>query len=340
MKRYQKITALLLALLLLCAPLFGCSDKMATPVGTCGGYEILYGELRYLVLTQKDAMKEAYGSTIFDTPESAEAYRAELTAAVTEKLLENYAVLAACADYIPDVSIDDDVVTNAVEDFINDSIDQAESAGNDFWGLSELFHMTESFIRFTSAVAVMEDLLIERLVQNGSIFDQNKSSDFANWIKDGNGVYVQHILIRHDAGDDKAANRALAESTAEALRDGDLTLSDVIGGNAALGISPINEDTENTTPYYLVRGVYEEALEAAAFSIGKSGVSSVAETDEGCYIFVRVEDPDYLLLNLQLSSILSSYQWAYAESLIAPYREKLTIEWNEYGSSLDWLSIT
>ena len=203
-----------------------------------------------------------------------------------------------------------------------------------------LFHMTESFIRFTSAVAVMEDLLIERLVQNGSIFDQNKSSDFANWIKDGNGVYVQHILIRHDAGDDKAANRALAESTAEALRDGDLTLSDVIGGNAALGISPINEDTENTTPYYLVRGVYEEALETAAFSIGKSGVSSVAETDEGCYIFVRVEDPDYLLLNLQLSSILSSYQWAYAESLIAPYREKLTIEWNEYGSSLDWLAIT
>ena len=309
---------------------------MEKPVATFGDYEVLYEELRYLVLTQKDIMKATYGETIFDTPESAESYRSELERTVSEKLKENYVVLAACNHYLPDLKMDDDTVTNAVEDFIADA---AKQAGDEetFFAMSESYYMTENFIRFTAAVSIMEDLLRQELAKRSdfeTFFADTEEQQFADWIRAGNGVFVQHIFVRNDIGEDVAQNRLIAEDAREQLSSGALTVKEAVGS------SVYNQDPSNTAPYYLIRDVYDPALEDAALALQADGdVSSVVETEEGFYVFVRMEDPEELILGQKLSTLLSSHQWSRTEHIKDTFRDSVSFEWTDFGSSLDWLTI-
>lgn len=335
MQIYKKWLFLCLAVLICCTALVGCSDEMEKTVATFGDYEVLYEELRYLVLTQKDIMKGTYGETIFDTPESAESYRAELEATVTEKLKENYTVLAACKHYLPNLKLDDEVVEDAVDDFIADA---AEQAGDEdtFFEMSESYYMTENFIRFNTAVSIMEDLLRQELADRAEIedfFADTEAQAFSDWILAGNGVYVQHILIRNDAGESVEDNRVLAEETRTKLENGSLLIEDIVG-------TALNQELEYLNPYYLVKDVYEQKLEEAALALTEVGaVSPVVETADGFYVFVRIDDPDGLALAQNLSTLLYNYQWARTESIVQTFRDTVTFEWTDYGKELDWLAI-
>ena len=335
----RKIALLFLCLALSITPLLGCANQMERPVAKAAGYEVLFEELRFVVMTKKAEFQGLYGKDVFDTPEGIEAHRAEFEAAVIETLKENYVVLAACNHYLPDLKITDDDITDAVDVMMEETID--EMGGEEsFDAYAEAHFMTENLMRFTLAVYAMETRLLEELASRGEFFTDEQEDEFFDWIRQGNGVYVQHVLIRNDAGDNKEANRALAESTREALQNGTLTIEAAIGGDTANNIPPVNEDTANAAPYYLVKGVYDTELENAALPLKKDGdVSEVTETDEGFYIFVRIEDTDDLFLNLSLASLLSSYQWAYVESLVEPFRKSVSFEWTEFGKELDWLTI-
>ena len=98
-------------------------------------------------------------------------------------------------------------------------------------------------------------------------------------------------------------------------------------------------------PYYIVRGVYVEALEDAAFSLNTVGeVSQVVETENGYYVMVRMEESfgengENLSLLTKVTSLLDSYQWAKVEAYVDTYKKDLQIEWNEYGKSIDILTI-
>lgn len=331
----KKILLTCLALLTISVSLTGCAGEMEKPVASFGDYDVLYEELRYLVLTQKDIMKSTYGDTIFDTAESAEAYRAELEATVIEKLKGNYTVLAACNHYLPGLKIDDDVVQNAVDDLIEDA---AEEAGGEdtFFEMSEGYYITENFFRFTTAVSIMEDLLRQELAIRAEIenfFSDTELGAFSDWIKAGNGVYVQHIFIRNDLGEKVEDNRALAQDTKEKLESGSLAIGDIVG-------TALNQELQYLNPYYLVKDIYAPALEEAALSLTNVGdVSPVVETDEGFYIFVRIDDPEGINLSQNISSLLYSHQWARTESIVQAFRGSVTFEWTSFGKELDWLTI-
>ena len=336
MRTFKKALCLCLAILL-CLPLLACSgcNKMQKKVATCAGYDVRYEELYYLVLLHKEIMKNNYGAHIFDTPESAEQYRAELEAAVLEDLKENYAVLAACKYYLPELEIDSDEIEAEVDAFIKESA-AAFNSEKDFFEISEeYYNMTEGFIRFSAAVSIMEDRLRAELATRGMFFADNQRTEFFNWIRKGNGVYVQHLFIRNDPGENLDDNRAIAEEVRALLNRGEITV------NEAIGSARYNQDPGNTAPYYIVKDVYDPALEAAALSLverPEGWASDIVETDEGFYVFIRIDDTDELL-DFKLSNLLSSYQWAKTEEIKNTFRDGLVFEWTKFGQKLDWLEI-
>ena len=67
--------------------------------------------------------------------------------------------------------------------------------------------------------------------------------------------------------------------------------------------------------------------------------SAVVETADGFYVMQRLADTnDSLTTNAK--DLLYSYQMAVLEDFINTYKEKISIELNEYGKSIDLLTIT
>lgn len=326
----KRLSLLLLSLLFCLSSTVGCANEMERAVATCNGYDVLYEELRFVVLTQRNEFLTRYGKDIFDTPEGIAKYREEFEAAVAETLKENYAVLAACAHYLPDLKITDDAIVAAVDALMEETIEQM--GGEEvFEAYADINYTTENFMRFTLAVYEMEKRLLNELAAQGEFYSNAKVNEFATWLTEGNSVYVQHLFIRNDAGENVEANRALAQTAREMLMSGQYSINTLVGN------SSYNQDPYNTTPYFLVRGVYEEAMESAALALPDEGsVSEVVETEDGFYVFVRMKTPEGEL-ETQLEELLSSYQWANTERIKETFRAGLVFEWKE---EIDWLTIT
>ena len=327
------IGLLALLLLLLCA----CSGNRQDlkVVGSCAGYDVLYEELRYVTLTYKDMFEATYGEGIWDDPATAEQYRAELEETVFRVMLNNYAVLAACAAHaITAEDLENDAIREAVDANIEEAI---ESYGGEkaFAEALQNMYMTEHFLRFCLSVSQLENELKYAMIDINRI--ENNVDKFMQWIEEGNGVYVQHIYVRNDAGEDREQNRALAENVRAQILGG-TDISKFVG-------SSVNDDLQNVSPYYVVRDVYVEALESAAMSLSRVGdVSQVVEVEDGYYVLVRMEESygesgENLTLMSKVTSLLTSYQWAKVEAYVDTYQENLKIEWNEYGKSIDLLAI-
>ncbi len=338
MKRYlTRLCALLLVALLPLSFLASCSNtkEEQTVVGTCAGYDVLYEELRFVTLTYKDMLENTYGEGIWDDPTTAEQYRAELEEEVYRNLLNNYAVLAACDYYMGDAmdagAMEDEDIVAAVDAQLEE-MKEACGSKKEYRATLEENYLTENFFRFTLTVAQLENELLHVLTQDLALIE-NDLKDFVAWLKDGNGVYVQHVFVRNDAGEDVAANRQKAESVRQML------LADPSQINKIIGNTELDDDYYNVDSYYIVRDVYVESMENAAFALGAVGdVSEVVETDDGYYVLVRMEDSEEILLS-KASYLLDSYQWAKVEQFVEGFRPQISIEWNEYGKSLDLLTI-
>ncbi len=343
LKRFFCISLALILLLLTCS---ACKkeeveesewDKEGKEViGTCVGYDVLYEELRFVTLYYKESFASTYGKEIWDTPESAEQYRAELEKTVWDMMLNNYAVLAACAKYgIPQAAMESSAIQEAVEASIAEAIADAGSK-EAFQALLKSNYMTEHFMRFSLAVTEMEYELYYTLTDDlGVIMDDQEK--FLDWLEDGNCAYVQHLFIRNDPQDDPEANRQLAEEARNRLEtclDPEKELELMIGN------AKYNEDTAVMSPYFVVRDVYTEDITSAVLKLKKAGeVSKVVETEDGYYVFVRMEPKEDNALFLQIPTLLHSYQWAKVEAEVNACRSDLSIALNEYGKGIDILAI-
>lgn len=332
MKRNHTIPALALLLLLLLQVSLGTSctsaekKQMQTVIGTCAGYDVLYEELRFVTLTCKDQLEATYGDGIWESDESAEKYLPELEEKVWNIMRQNYAALTACAAYqLTADKMQDAGIVEAVDRRVETAKSQFDNDKEYRQYLSDA-HLTEHLLRFLLSAEMMKNELLYVLTEDLGLIEKDEDR-FYDWLKKGNCVPVQHIYIRNDAGDDPAANKALAEEVRDRLRDGSKTLKDYIN-------SSVNEDIYNVAPYYIVRGAYVEEVETVVFALQKEGdVSEVAEVEGGYYVFVRTEDnPEKLLSNLP--TLLEDYQWAMVSNTVKEYESRVVIDLNEYGKSL------
>ena len=335
MRTIKQIAACFLAVWMLIA-LCACSNQDRKVIGTAAGCDVYYEELRFVTLTCKDKLASLYGEEIWNTAESSEQYRAELEAMVWDEMLNHYAVLAACQQYgYSPADLENDDIQAAVDQQIEEAI-EAIGGKKEFQKVLEQSYTTESFLRFSLAVEQMENELRYALADAGKII--GTTEDFMDWMEDGNAVYVQHILIRNDEGDDPAANRALAESLRENMVSGETTIDKLVGSAAS------NEDTANIEPYYVVRDVYDPTLEEAVLKLASAGdVSEVVETDLGYYVFVRLEEEieggANLTMMRKVDALFYSYQWTKVEDFAAAQKPNVTLVLNDFGKGIDLLSI-
>ena len=104
MNRFVRFLCVCMALVLLLGGLASCASvkkikstsEESRVVGSCGGYDVRYEELRHLAYIHKEEMKAEYGEEIFDTDDGT--YEAELLARVEASLCEHYAILAMCEE--------------------------------------------------------------------------------------------------------------------------------------------------------------------------------------------------------------------------------------------------
>ena len=336
MRKQNRILALMLALLIFTFSLAGCSQNEKV-IGTCGTYEILYEELRFITLTYKDRLDATYGDkndengTIWDDPVTAEKYRKELEDAVWAMLHENYKTLIACEGYLLDrEDLESDVIQQAVEEQIQATVAEYGSKSA-FQKDLAASHMTENLFRFYLATEELKYELYYVLTRDLKIVENNES-DFYDWLQDGNCVYAQHIFIKNDEGDSVEENRAKAQRVRDDIITGKKTFAEYIN-------SATNEDLTNVAPHYIVRDVnVDELADVALEMLSVGDVSEIAELEEGFYIFVRVADTPDMLLS-QLPTLFNTYQWVKVADVVNTFEDKVNIELNEFGSSIDLLKI-
>ncbi len=332
---HHRLTCLILVLFLLCSSLLGCSaSRPIKPskqdlkvVATCAGHDIYYDELRYIVMTYKNAYAATYGEDVWANPEKAEQYLPDLLTDISESLKTNYAVLTLGTDF--GIDINDEDIQQQVQSTIDEQIDVLGNRSA-YKQLLEELYMTDHFVRFTVGADACESQLCYALITAGFII--NNELDFTLYaLEDEHMCATYHIFIGNDEGDDIDNNRAMAEQVREMLVTG-TDIKSLVG-------SVYNEDIyAPTTPYYFMKTEYEQAYEDAAFALEIGEISDIVESEDGFYIIVRQPlDPDYITANL--TELMQRYQYAELQSLLAEQRALLTVEWTDYGKSLDLVAM-
>lgn len=332
----KKIISVALAVLVLasCLLLPSCSNNdelNRTVVGRVGNYDVYYEELRWLTMQYKDLLESTYGVGIWDKPESAETYRAELEKSVYESIIANYAVLTLCDDEAltfngeKAVDINGRTVQNLVEEYVNGTIEEAGGRAA-YKKALEKNYLTDSLYRFITGVDLCENLLFKQYCSLNIIDDSDSAAldyIFANFIR------TKHIYIQNDAGDKVEDNRALAEAVRIKLNNGE-DLDSLIATYSEDGYM----STENG--YYFTHGKYSKAYEDAAFALNVGQVSEVIETYSGFYVIQRLElDTAYVMLNLNTARLKDEYLLAVFDPFIEKCKAGLTFEPNDYGKSID-----
>lgn len=330
----KTISIILTAVLLLsCLFITSCSNKdelNRTVVGKVGPYDVYYEELRWLTMQYKDLYESAYGEGIWKNSETAEYYRPQLEKAVYSSIVANYAVLALCDDekltYNGEklIDINSDTVQNLVNNFINDTIEEA-GGRNNYANELERNYLTESLHRFITGIDLCENLLFKQYCELLIIDDSDEAAhDYI--VK--NFIRTKHVYIQNDAKDNVEDNRALAEAVRNKLLNGE-DLDKLIADYSEDGYMSTEDG------YYFTRGQYSEAYENASFALEVGQVSEVIDTFSGYYVIKRLElDTEYIMLNLR-SSLKEQYLLAVFDTFVEASKATLTFTPNEFGSGLD-----
>lgn len=340
-----RAAALLMVCTMLVCSFVACANvKNKKAVATVGEYEIPYEQLRFVTMTYKAELDARYGDgnaengTIWDDAATAEKHRAELEELVWDTIREDYAILGACAARgIGREVFEGKEIEKTVDQMIDDEIAQFSSK-SDYKAFLEEVYATENILRFKYALDEMKYLLHASMKKDGAFLTDEEA--FEEWLTNGNGAYVQHFLLYHESDEEKEANRAILEDARQKLIAGEWTLADCI--NRA------NEDPSNAAPYFLVRNTHKDALVNAAVGLEDVGdVSEIVEVEGALYVLVRMEEMPIVgadgktetPLSLQLTNLLSNNQWAIVGDTVEAAKSGLNIEMNDYGKSIDLVTM-
>ena len=343
--KMMRLAALLLLCGMMICTLGACANaKNKKIIATSGEYEIPYEQLRFVNMTYKMDLDAKYGDgndangTIWDDPTTAEQYRAELEALVWSTMRENYALLQACAEHgVGRDVLESKEIKKISKDNLKELMAEYDSK-KEFNADLEERYATENLFLFYFGLDEMKYQLYDALKKEGAFFSDEAS--FEAWLSEGNCAYVQHFLLTHESEEEKEENRIILENARQKLIDGEWTLTDCI--------NRVNDDLSNVSPYYIIRNVHKDELVDAALGLERANdVSEIVEIDGALYVFVRMaetatEDANGNLqttLSLQLTNLLSNYQWAIVGDVVADAATRVNIELTEAGKEIDLVAM-
>jgi len=274
MKKYIRILAALLALLLIIPSLISCnsqpikaSKNSLRAVGTVGDFEVKYEELYFLVQLYRDELDLIYGENAATSSEKitvekengetsevvlSEHYANELRSRVYENIISNYSVLALAKDAgltFDDKAVEDEIQSK-LDHMIEEDFEGSRSAYKDF--LKDK-GMTDDYVRFSLGVDVLYASLLSYYIESGVIDDSDSTVRTA---VDEEFIRTWHIMILNE--DKDRDNKGLAEEALEKINGG-ASMYEMIG-------SKYNEDFLLTTldGYYFTKGVMDANAEQNA----------------------------------------------------------------------------
>ncbi len=284
-----------LAAVCLTVPLLatGCTSANKEVVATCGGDPVLREEYSFLAGRLADA----------DLSED------EIRERITPSIIEDRAILAAGADLLDGLTVDDKAVKAAVKEGIKAA--KTEYGGKDAYraALAEQ-SLTEHHLKRMLAVAEIQRLVTEKLFAGTEL---ESEASFAEWLAD-DAHYAR--VERYDFQ---------SEAEAEAF------LAAVQGGGTADKVYQSHGGTKASASYCFL-GLGGEELDALLFSLPADGMTlSSIISDRGVYsvyrrLSVSAEEREDMaaLQGLAVRDELRSRRW---ESFLADYADGLTVEW-------------
>ena len=310
-------------------------SKQKEVVATCNGFDISYDELYFVTQLYKDTLEFSYGEGIWDNPETAEKYRAELEELVMENLHENALILTACRDL--SIPIDSDTQ----KEYVNTQMDKMmnEDYGGDRERMLQALEddgISERYMRYLIGVEYLHSSIYYTLSDIGYYtYTESNLNEFMDYVaNDEHYARTLHAFVENDPGEDVEANRQKAQNMCDYLN----AETDVAAREALMREyigSANNEDLQITEyGYYFTHGEMDEAYEAATFDLLVGEISEVVETTDGFYVIMRLTpDPDYIPRIAM--SLLKNY-WGVAMGAFIDNRvDQCTVTFNEYGKSLD-----
>lgn len=334
------------------------TEEELRAVGTIDGYEVLYDELYYLIMSCKDMMKNKYGEDIWKDEIAAAEYGDELREMVLERITANYAVLTLCEEY----GYKNALQKSDVVEYVNEEIENmicAFALQNDikvelgesltgkltykyeeggrakayeiFKEALTLTYLNERVMRLTLgtefALGELTDILTGK--KEEIIY---KESDIEAFMFSDKFICTRHLLIQNDKGDDIEANRALAEEAYQKYLNGE-SMDKLMG-------SKYNEDVtmSPSVGYYFTYGEMDEAYEKASFALEVGEVSGIVETEDGFFIIERREKSStYMLGNFE--ALAQQITYALVNQKVTARQNELSLEMNDFGNSLDFVKI-
>ncbi len=310
-------------------------SKQKEVVATCNGFDISYDELYFVTQLYKDTLEFSYGDGIWDNPETAEKYRAELEELVLENLHENALILTACKDL--SIPLDSD----EQKEYVNNQMDKMmnEDFGGDRDRMLQALEddgISERYMRYLIGVEYLHSSIYYTLSDIGYYtYTENNLNEFMDYVATSeNYARTLHAFVENDPGEDVEANRQKAQNMCDYLNaetdiaEREALMREYIG-------SANNEDLQiSEYGYYFTHGEMDEAYEAATFDLLIGEISEVVETSDGFYVIMRLTpDSDYIP---RIAMTLLKNYWGVAMGAFIENRtEQCTVTFNDYGKSLD-----
>lgn len=326
MKKFFVLSLLALVLVLSScsggiAPIKGDASDLNIVANADGG-PIYLEEVRYFAHNFRLDMEKKYGEDIF----ADDKYKAMLTERVENAMLKNAAFLSLCEEY--GIDITDKDTEKYTAEYINSFAEQLGGKEEYKKQLKEN-GMTDHLLRHLISIEASGEALRQAMLSSSAI---DGSDDKAREVIESDDfIRTLHILIRNDEGDSIEENRKKAEEVLRQLDAGE-SFNRMIGRNS--------EDIYMTTTdgYYFMRGEYEKAYEDAAFSLLENEYSRVVESEDGFYIILRLpKEDDYIEMNFD--SLKDRYIYVMYENIIAARANEISLEYTDYGKTLDLMSL-
>lgn len=323
-------------------------DALAA-VGTVGEYEVSYEELYFLTHTYSAFLDATYGAdasvsdkkiTVEEDGENKEVvlseyYAEELRELIYENIVSNYAVLTLAKE--SGLSLDSEDMKEKIQISLDAYIE------SDFGGKRSEYKkwlksegITDNYVRFTLGVDHLYSALVTEYLKTGIISDDN---DYVNGYIRENFVRTWHIMISNEDG--SSANYDRAAEALEILKSGEKSMYKMIGSKYNDDLTPGTLDG-----HYFTRGTMDEAYEKAAYALEVGEVSDIVASvgkDNGrtidCYYIIQRLELEDAYIEKNFESLKSDYYISVVYDMVDELKSSLNFKFNEYGSSLNILSL-
>ena len=322
----KKIFCFLLVLVLLC--LYSCgtkpidsTDDESRSVGTLGTHQIAYEELRFIVNTYIESLKDANGDSIFDDESRAETYRKDIEEYFAENIAYNYAILNMCESSFLDIQ--NPRIDEAVQREVEKLVESLGGMGKYKKYLRDNY-LTDKVYRDNVRAEILQNELFYVYVDDFG-FIESDTDKIYDIIKQ-DFVRTQHVYV--------------SKSTDGAVDKINSAYAEIESGTDFFDIvKKYGEDSSLTEMgEYITRGYMSDEYENAAYSLDIGQNSGIIESGNGYFIVKRLDiDTLYVMLNLDMLS--ERYQRYAFLSMIYEEESKLVFVPNDYMKGLDLLDL-